>query len=510
MEKKSSSIAALVLSALLCVSFIPQASASSEAEVTHHAFGVEYDYSNLNEDFEAMTGLPLDEILGDIMQSADDAGIDLLILEEITGTSNLIIDQYEDGHETIYTEDGNPVQLTRHVTDLTIRHGVLADTAIITEWSDARAGWDLTFSTDSENIFNLDAHYVELRDAEGLIYGHDMIMSLNYHQDVSINLDGSLEANDGDDTLPLNIAVSMGVDYEISNAESSVSYDEPSEIYQEISDLEGGQELHWEIDDDEQEYYNYGDEIHLTETNVFQEGDFTTSTGFNFELTGLPADEFGMPEGHWDISATDSTTDTGTFEDDFECEMYMALFEGTQTITYDDGQEIEVMQAHTSPLPFAMNCQIAHLFINAFEGSEDAATLEDMLEESVDEIEDSFENDGDGYGEGDKITLDVYSYSPDEIEAYYSVYGTDTEETYELTMILTDSDGVTQDSYSDVLSGDYYYWDELYMSSGSWGEHCLTASLKQISTGEIVDQVDACFNIAQELEPSDLLMTIVE
>ena len=46
----------------------------------------------MDTDFETMTGLPLDEILGDIMQSADDAGIELLI-EELTGTSSMIIDR---------------------------------------------------------------------------------------------------------------------------------------------------------------------------------------------------------------------------------------------------------------------------------------------------------------------------------------------------------------------------------------------------------------------------------
>ena len=45
----------------------------------------------MNDDFESMTGLPLDDILSDIMQSADDTGIDLLILEEVTGTSSVIV-----------------------------------------------------------------------------------------------------------------------------------------------------------------------------------------------------------------------------------------------------------------------------------------------------------------------------------------------------------------------------------------------------------------------------------
>ena len=44
----------------------------------------------------------------------------------------------------------------------------------------------------------------------------------------------------------------MGVDYAVTSAESSVVYTEPSTIYQQLSDLEGGEELGWEIGDDDE------------------------------------------------------------------------------------------------------------------------------------------------------------------------------------------------------------------------------------------------------------------
>ena len=34
---------------------------------------------------------------------------------------------------------------------------------MITQWSDAYAGWDLTISGGTEGIFNADAHYTEYR-----------------------------------------------------------------------------------------------------------------------------------------------------------------------------------------------------------------------------------------------------------------------------------------------------------------------------------------------------------
>ena len=156
MRKSFSRINAVLLAVLLCASVLPQGVAAQDDTTEHFAFGMEYDWSNMNSDFESMTGLPLDDILADVMQSADDAGIDLLLLEEITGTTSMVIDQYEDG-TTMLDYDGSTVEVTKHVTELTVRHGDIMDMAMITEWSDARAGWDLTISTSMQGIFNVDA-----------------------------------------------------------------------------------------------------------------------------------------------------------------------------------------------------------------------------------------------------------------------------------------------------------------------------------------------------------------
>ena len=140
MTKTRSNLAALFLTAILCVSLLPQGVAAEDPSTEHFAFGMEYDWTNLNTDMESMTGLPLDEILLDIMQSADDAGIGLVILEELTGVSSMVIDQYEDGTSMFDAVDGTTVEVTNHVTELTVRHGSLQDFAIITDWGDSFSG----------------------------------------------------------------------------------------------------------------------------------------------------------------------------------------------------------------------------------------------------------------------------------------------------------------------------------------------------------------------------------
>ena len=577
MRKNFSRFNAVLLTLLLCASLLPQNVAADETTTEHFAFGMEYDWSDMDTDFETMTGLPLDDILGDIMQSADDAGIELLILEELTGTSSMIIDQYEDG-TTMLDYDGSTVEVTKHVTELTVRHGQLADLAIITEWSDARAGWDLTLSASADGVFNIDAFYVEYRDSDDLLYGHDLEMSMEADQTYGFGLQGSLEADDGDKVMPLNIQMEMGVDYSVSNAESSVLYTQPSDIHQQLSALEGGEDLSWEvgIDDDDyvywrdfdatewtcewdasSEYYscNHNDyddwddwwyyceyytsfdmyyctdefdqnsdwENSLSWTHYYDgtspsmgsdaephSGDFSTSTGFNFELTGLPAEEFGFPAGKWDISATDSVTDTGGFsEEEYRCVMGIELFEGTQMIT-TDGEQIEVMQAYTSPLPWGMTCHMANLFLHAFEGTEEAPTLADMLEDSTEEIVESLEDGTNNeYVTGDHMGVELQASSQDQIEIYFDVQGLDYDGDYEVDFILTNSDGITEDVDSIAFSGDYH-WDNSYMSSDSWGEHCVKAELKDAISGNTIETLNVCVNVPQEMEPSQLLEDIVE
>jgi len=571
---------AILLAVLLCASALPQGAAAEEGTEEHFAFGVEYDWSNMNADFESMTGLPLDDILGDVMQSADDAGMEMLILEEITGTSSMVIDQYDAGTMMFDATDGSSVEVTKHVTELTVRHGMLADMALITEWSDARAGWDLTISAGSEGIFNIDAYYVEYRDASGLIYGHDVDMSMDSDTTISFDLEGSLEAEDGDKVMPLDIHMEMGVAYGVTNAASSMIYAEPSTLHQRISDLQGGESLEWSIGQDDSEvywnnyqdcewdgydyrcaydndddgnadiyvncayceYYSSSDEFFCTwdfgndenwenavaegwthyndgtspnghividevESNI---GTFSTSTGFNFELTGLPAEEMGFPEGKWDVSASDDTTDAGGFdEEDYGCEMGMELFEGTQMIT-TDGEQIEVMQAHTSPVPFGMTCHIYNLFSHAFVGTEDAATLEDMIADSTEEIAESLDGNDHDWQQSDTVYMEMRVHSQEEIDIDFQAWNLDMNNNYEVNMVMVDSDGITQDTGSYVISDTDSTWDRTEMSTSAWGEHCTTAQLKHVTDNVIVDSVTVCADVSQEPEPSDLVNDIIE
>jgi len=189
--------------------------------------------------------------------------------------------------------------------------------------------------------------------------------------------------------------------------------------------------------------------------------------------------------------------------------MGIELFEGTQMIT-SDGEQIEVMQAYTSPLPWGMTCHVANLFYYAFMGTEDAATLEDMIVDSTEEIAETLDGNGDSYESSDQMDMEVYVHGQDEIEVYVSAWNLDENTNYEINMVMENSDGITQDAESMVVYDDYYFSDYTYMSTSSWGEHCVTSQLKDVSNNVIVDSVTTCVEVAQEPEPSDLVIDIVE
>ena len=491
----------LVLATFLCISAMPIASAQSQGSSNDHfAFGMEYDWTNMNEDFDSMTGLPLDEILGDIMQSADDAGIDLLVLEEITGTSTMVIDQYEDGTSMFTNPEGNSVEITEHVTELTIRHGSLADIAIITEWSDARAGWDLTISGSSEGLFSIDANYVEFRDSSGLIYGHDISLSVDTQNNFEFDLEGNFEAYDGENVMPIDLHLSMEISYEIADAESSVVYSQPSTIYQQLANLQAGDDLSWSIDGEGSD-----------DSVDSHTGTFETSTGLEFEITGLPADEMGLPDGKWDVSASESVTDSGSYDEDYRCEMGIKLFEGTQIID-SDGQQIEVLQAHTSPLPWGMSCHMANLFYHSFTGSEDAATLEDLITDSTEDITESLGGQDESYESSDFLEVSVYARSQDDVEIEVHATDLDNDSDYEINIVMQDSDGLTQDADSLVVYNNWWgnYWGNTDMTTSSWGNHCVTTQLKDVTENAIVDSVTNCVEVPQQAEPSELVEKILE
>ena len=557
---------ALLFTCLMIVTTIPANVAAQDAEPI--AFGIEYDYSNINADIESMIGLDLTEIFQEVMAAGDDAGIDLLIAQVRTGTTTIVFEQY-DGDMVTLDVDGTQTDFSTKITELTVRHGVLDDFAVNAEWDDSYAGIELTVGYDSEQLFNADVLYTEYFDANMGLHGMDMEMDIDAMIEYSVGISGEL-SGDGE-SLPFDVELKIGTSYEINNGLLEVRMDEPSSVYNEMVNLQPGEELTWSCGDD--------DTIdQCSERNIHYE----TATSVVFELTGIPTEELGLPAGDFDISITDSVTDFY----DGEVELFFMgggmelLDEPSQMITIDDGSTLEVHQAYASPTPLAFPAMWAMMWANSVVGSGDYPTIVDALmgnenfeeifgdiaddigggddedesyftcanlnEISEDYMQDGYDDCGDNSDEefwctdddgnswqispwsvndgsedcpnGEDETMgpqyDIYinmmDSSEDEMEFDYEVRGLDYNEDYEVSWTVTNDEGTTSDAGSiAVTDNDYAYGYEMASINGP-GEYCIDIEVTRLSDDVMVSESQECDSVSRDMEPSDKVITIVE
>ncbi len=403
---------AILLTSLLIVTTLPTSVAADEPEPI--AWGIEYDYANLNTDIASMIGIDLQEVFQEVMAAGDDSGIELLIGSVTTGTTTIVFEQY-DGPMATLSVDGTPTDFSTKVTELTVRHGILDDFAVHSEWSDSYGGIELTFGYDSEQLFNADVVYTEYFDSDMGLHGMDMEMEIEAMIEYTLGVNGEI-SGDGE-TLPFDIDFTIGTSFDINNGLLEVRMDEASPLYTEQADLEAGEELYWYCDDEGDEPYvdegmEYNDDGEMY--NVIEIGDgcadhnihYETETSVLFELTGIPTEELGLPAGDFDITISDTVTDMydGEVELFFMGAAMQLLDEPTQMITIDDGSTIEVHQAYASPTPLAFPAMWAMMWANSVVGSGDYPGIVDALlnnenfEEAFGELVDEMlEEDEDDY-----------------------------------------------------------------------------------------------------------------
>jgi len=378
---------ALLFTCLMIVTTIPANVAAEDSDPI--AFGIEYDYSNLNADVESMIGLDLTEVFQEVMAAGDDAGIDLLIGRVTSGTTTIVFEQY-DGDTATVDVDGTPTDFATKITELTVRHGVLDDFAVNAEWDDSYAGIELTIGYDAEQLFNADVLYTEYFDDNMELHGMDMEMDIDAMIEYSVGISGEL-SGDGE-ALPFDVELKIGTSYEINNGLIEIRMNEPSPLYNKMVNLQPGEELYWSCGDNAEtpSVSNEDGEIHVTDQCPERNIHYETATSVVFELTGIPTEELGLPAGDFDISITDSVTDLydGEVEIFFMGGGMQLLDEPSQTITIDDGSTLEVHQAYASPTPIAFPAMWAMMWANSVVGSGDYPTIVDSLigNENFDEI----------------------------------------------------------------------------------------------------------------------------
>ncbi len=186
----------IAISILMSVSSLSSVAADGQEEST--IWGVSYDWTHFEGDSLNMTGVDVNEVNRDMKDAADYAGFSLDYDQVLTGTTQFFVESWDDSGDYTVTEvNGTSYPVSKRVTELTIRHGSLADTGIASNWSDGNEEIELWSSAYQDTLAVINANYVEFVDEDLVVYGAELQM--NGELSISMGFDievGVLAANE--------------------------------------------------------------------------------------------------------------------------------------------------------------------------------------------------------------------------------------------------------------------------------------------------------------------------
>ena len=420
-----------ILSSFICLllltSIAPAAAATGPSDSV--IWGVSYDWGNFEGDVLEMTGVDTNAANEDLEAAAEYAGFDLASDQVLSGSSHFFIESW-DGDETVEIQDihGNTHQVSQRITELTVRHGLLADAGFTASWLDNDEAIDIWYSASQEMSLVIDATYVEYVDSDLLVYGADLEMSglVSNTADLSMNLQviaaGEVEAPEVD----LGYSISM----EVPSLSSEWRVDQPLDYLQQLNEepsdggddtfvCDNGEEIpaYWE-NDGEEDCSDGSDENGSSGIGTI-DGTFTTLTGYSLsaEISGIPTEEIGVNLDTFNVELSDNVPGQGSFSENFlNIDGQMAEWNwecppvgGTEDLTIDD-TTVEVQCGLTAPVSPGMAVMMAQSLAPAFDNGvqELSSVLQQQIESWIEEI-----SGGDG---GDDVFV---CDNGEEIPAYW-------------------------------------------------------------------------------------------
>lgn len=286
---------ALFVTILLFTSFSPIVSASGPSDSV--IWGVSYDWSELDNDQETLTGISPSEIFQDLEQAAIIAKFDLDALSIISGNTYLFFEQWED-EGTISFEDGNGdlYDATVRNTEITLRHGSRNDQGIATSWIDENSSIDIDYRASQTGLVIFDVLYTEYLNSDSEHLGADLTITGTAEQatdvEFSVDLIGGGESYDAE--VGLGVITGITIDSIVSEWRTF----EPLPLLTNMSY-------------DSIDYrYDWGDFGMVS-------GDYSVSANYDLSLEGIPTEELDISADALDISISDTVTSAGAFYEDF-------------------------------------------------------------------------------------------------------------------------------------------------------------------------------------------------
>ena len=381
MKQSQRTVSVVLLAALLALSVVPQgAMASTPTNVV--SYGIEYDWSNLDGDIEGFTDLDLNEILGDVMDAATSAGFNLVLAEITTGASNMYVLSEED--HTAQTVNGVSGDVWSRTTDLTIRHGMLADSALFTDWSETTwgstgpTGFDIEASYDIENTFTTDAFYVEYFDiTTNELVGADLDLAINAGMGAELIFIAQIDG--GGEEVDIDFAISASGDIGLDSSHTEWRLNQASDLYSTVAT---NSHTSWEC-------------VETGSTDLWadvndecgeMDGTYSASMNYAFDLSGIPTEEFGMTAGEFDFSFSDSLSNSGVFEITESDLAYSGM-----TFDMDDSISVELGDGGSTTVRFCNSCGPINPLMSWMMGQVIEASMSETLETFGEDIADELD-----------------------------------------------------------------------------------------------------------------------
>ena len=398
----------LLVTLLLLTALSPIASVQAvPEEASEYYYGVEYDWSSLDSDVQNVTGLDIQELFTEIMADADDAGFNLDLGQLTTGASNVYVHQTEDiSPQTIQNIEGDDIQVWSRTSDVVLRHGLLSNAVIMTDWSETTfgsdtTGFDIDIVAEAENVLTVDILYTEYLTGDYELVGADMDIDMMVGNDMNLAVDIMVEG--GGEELTVDFDTGVEFSYSIAS-EAEWRLGNPSPIYVQAAQ------------NDRTEWYcvEEGDMVGVddgwNDAEVHDDcgmvdGTYIGSADYNVYLTGLPMEEFGFDAGEFDITISDELTNEGDYEGAAEMDAVEFNMRSDETLEVDlgDGTTLDATPCDTcppgNPVMFVMMGNVLFHASESF-GNAIAEDFEAELEDSIEEIVDSIwgiEDNDDGF-----------------------------------------------------------------------------------------------------------------
>ncbi len=198
-------------------------------------WGISYDWTNYENDIEEMTGIDTNAVNEDLEAAADYAGFLLDSDQVVSGMTEFFIESWDDDEPVEITDaSGVTHEVTKRMTELTVRHGILGDMGFTAAWTDENESIDIWMSASMEELFVIDAAYIEYVDEDLMVYGGDLEMSGEFALESSLEF--NLQVIAANEVLAPELGMGFSVSFEIPSISSEWRVDEPLDYLHHLSE----------------------------------------------------------------------------------------------------------------------------------------------------------------------------------------------------------------------------------------------------------------------------------